>query len=114
MKARILLVSDTFMDLQCPTTSCEGFYWVYCDFLLQEIEFFMSHSDKNNSIYFPKYAPRRLCTLTLCFAYSFASIFLHVIVPNGEARCPFLQKCCFDVLLTVLVAEPVLLSIRAS
>ena len=62
-----------------------------CDLSLQEIELFMSDAEKNKSEFFPRSValgvspPVRFCN-ALLFS-PIASRFLHVIVPEGEAKC---------------------------
>jgi hypothetical protein len=56
--------------------------------MLQEIESFMTDSEKKNPAFFPKLVPpfssQAARYLTCCFALTLASRFIHVIAPEGD------------------------------
>ncbi len=62
----------------------------------------MNDADRNNRTFFPKLVPSKascweisLCFALNCFAHTFVRRFIHVIVPEGEAKCDLFAAIVF-------------------
>jgi hypothetical protein len=122
MKASIILVSfrlarnhaRNHVLFDCVGLIMSGMHF---HLTLQEIELFMKPFEKKNPAFFPKSACfATFCQVFLCPCDAIVSRFLHVIVPDGEAKFVLFLRGLFHaiVMFTLMSAGLVLVSTRAS